>query len=341
MKVQLNDELVKSYKPVRAFTQSATEKAFVLPSPSISLDFEPTIGHFLIANHGHINKLTLLNANSGEIIQRCSNVYSNTGAFITKFTKRHAELLLAPYISEAQASGCEIQTYSLSQKSAIRSYFGHSKQVLSISQSPFDDGFASSDVGGEMRIWDPRNGHNPCIAVAPSNQLTSQRCETFVTYHPSGSILASADSISGKIRLYSIKNLQAGPFQLLESWSNTHSDEREIVDIKFSPDGSIILITTNQNNLIGIGTQEERVLYTCECVSTSSQPAVPAFSCDSKYFFVNGPSGPLIFSGMTGEFIHEIQSGNAIKVSQISCFSPKTELLVTSGEDAMVFWRLM
>ena len=345
--MQLNDSVVLSYRPGKAFIPSSDNENEVIASPTTSIDFEPSTSVLIAASHGKSNALTLFNSSLGQIIQRTFPLLpEQPGANIARFTRRSLDstILLAPIVPTGvqDENACALHTHSMLSSATIKTYVGHTSQVRAIDQSPVDESFASGDASGEVRIWDARQPNVQCAGVLRMQSSSG----ALVAYGPNGSGVYVLDTSSGTTYFFSLRKLSAGYERALKIPS-AHFANSKFVDLKVSPDGTRILITSNKNKVLGIDSvgldlddsDGSRLLFTRDCVSTRERPAQASFTADSRYFCVNGPNGPLLFKSSSGDFLHELTVGEEFHASRICCFSRKTDLLITSDEDATIFWK--
>lgn len=251
-------------------------------------------------------------------------------------------MLVAPLGSPGSENSYAIHAHSLLSSTTLKTYLGHTAQVVSLDHSPIDDSFISGDASGVVRVWDARQPKIQCAGVLQLDQASP----ALVAYENNGSGVYVTDSATGMTYFYSLRKLGSG-FERAIHVPN-HVAKSQFVDLKLSPDSSRLLLTTDQDKILGLDANpthrdmdespEHQVLFTRDCVSTPAKPAQASFSGDGQYFCVNGPRGPLIFRSSNGEFVHELYVGEICMASQICCFSPTSELLITSDEDATVFW---
>ena len=353
--VTLTDAVVSRYSACRVFTATSNvldSDRSVLLSPVTSFDIEPVEGSLGLASHGRRNAVTLFDLDAGVLIQRFNRVASENGVAQAKFTRRvvDSSCLIVPYVSPSDTLSYAIRTYSLLQSTTLRTFPGHGQQVCSLAQSPVDDVFVSADVGGEVRIWDARLALS-CVGrtrlPASADSMNADDTVT-VAFHPNGTTLAVMKSSTGTVRLFNLAKLDNGPFAVFQAGSElrlprplfagAQPDPVTYVDFRFSPTGSMLLVTTDRNICFALDPNGGKLLYQCDIVSTQMCQAVPSFSCDGKYFAVNGSGGPMVFRASDGQLVNSLQGGNSCSTSRTCCFSPRSELLVTSGEDATILW---
>ncbi|KFM75971.1 WD repeat-containing protein 82, partial [Stegodyphus mimosarum] len=126
-----------------------------------------------------------------------------------------------------------IRYLSLHDNKYIRYFSGHSKKVLSLSMSPVDDLLLSGSLDKTLRLWDLRS---------PNCQgLITQSDRPVASFDPEGLIFAVANSTED-VRLYDLRSFDKGPFN---TFAPTKEKDSDWTDLKFSPNGKMLLISTN------------------------------------------------------------------------------------------------
>jgi hypothetical protein len=298
----LSDETFSRFRPARVFLtanspQEANPSSGLVLSGLSSIDVDPVEGDFALASHGKFNALTLFNARLGVVIQRTAHIAGESGVALARFTRRTLDstVLIVPRISHSDTLSYALRTYSLLQSATVRTFAGHGQQVCSISQSPSDEGFVSGDVGGEVRVWDARSNVG-CIGrlrMPDSPSVERASTESYVSYHPDGSLISCVNATTGILRVmtFDLRNLPRGPCKSFIIPHETKSTVRIMgaephpatpLDFKVSSDGTMFVIVTDQDSVIGVDTMDGRVLFENECTSTKANQAVASFSADSK-----------------------------------------------------------
>lgn len=347
----LDDDTFTRFRPARVFESvppsSALESKYssTIVSPVTSVDIEPVDAEFAVTAHGKANLLTLFNARLGVAIQRIPHVAGEGGVLLAKFTRNNLDstVLVAPRVSYTDTLSYAIRLYSLLRNETIGTFSGHGDQVSCLLQSPSDGTFLSSDNSGEVRLWDTR-GIVPCVGKLRTLQAANQdttSATTQVAFSADGASFFCVNSASGRMRLtqFDMRKLASGPTKtiMLASTTTQAIGTDTCVDLKASPDGKMLVTTMDSDSLSAFDV-EGKLIYENNCTSNKSSTAMASFSADGKYLVVQGLAGALVFGASDGHFVCNLESGSSCSVSRICCFSPKTELLITSGEDATVFW---
>lgn len=117
------------------------------------------------------------------------------------------------------------------------SYFrGHVNKVVTLCMSPTDDKFISGSLDRTLRLWDLRSARDQeCIGCM---HLSGRPIAAF---DPTGQIFAVGVN-STCIKLYDVAMYEKGPFI---TFKMDLESQEEWIDLKFSPDGNVIMINTN------------------------------------------------------------------------------------------------
>ncbi|CAF5170896.1 unnamed protein product, partial [Rotaria magnacalcarata] len=170
--------------------------------------------------------------------------------------------------------GDSIRYLSLSDSKYIRYYTGHTKKVRSLAVSPIDKSFLSASADRTVRVWDLRSALCQGLIITPGNPV--------VDYDPDG--LAFGIGIDSQIiGLYDIRNHEKGPFEMLKYECE---GEFEWTHLKFSPNGKMILVSTNTSLILLVDAFSGVLLHTFTGhQNTKNVPLEASFSPDSKYVF--------------------------------------------------------
>lgn len=112
-------------------------------------------------------------------------------------------------------------------------YRGHTDRVVSLCMSPNDEKFLSGSLDRTLRLWDLRS--NECKGI----MNVSGR--PIAAFDPEGRTFAVGIN-SASVKLYDIRKYEVGPFVTFKMDNEKTS---EWIDMKFSPDGKVIMINTN------------------------------------------------------------------------------------------------
>lgn len=199
--------------------------------------------------------------------------------------------------------------------------------------NPLNDFFLSTSRDKSTRLWDLNKRECLCI-------IQDSNCATFDN---SGKILASVTSETNKItettknfiNLYSLQNNDYlnGPFKVFKI-----EGKEEINQIKFSPDGSMILCSMNDNKIYIIDSFEGAEKKVLQGDINSTETIIKFdISADSRYVASGSEDGNiLIWNIRTGELVQSLEAHP--NMSYCVKFSPVHTLLASSCTN-LILWH--
>lgn len=219
-----------------------------------------------------------------------------------------------------------IRYLSLHDNKYIRYFVGHTKKVTCLCMSPIDDTFLSGSMDKTLRLWDLRT--TGCQGIM---SLTSRPVAAF---DPEGLIFATGIN-SESVKLYDLRSYDKGPFS---TFKLEREKDCDWTSMKFSPDGKLILITTNGAVVRLIDAFQGQPIHSfVGHMNAKGQSLEACFSPDAQF----------VFSGSTDGKVHcwQVETGaRTILTSErhtgaIYCcqFNPKYVQMVTSCQN-MAFW---
>lgn len=122
---------------------------------------------------------------------------------------------------------------SLNTFKYLHYYRGHTDRVMTLCMSPTEDKFISGSLDRTLRLW--KLGRVDCIGIM------NLSCRPIAAFDPTGKVFAVGIN-SACIKLYEVKNFERGPFITFHMEPEANG---EWIDLKFSPDGRVIMINTN------------------------------------------------------------------------------------------------
>lgn len=162
------------------------------------------------------------------------------------------------------------------------------------------------------------------------------------------------------IRMYDARNYQEGPFAKFSLYDasvlaavepflahiqapSLNAKKLHALDLKFSPDGNQLLVTTNRGVFIHLDAFEGKLLHLFkEHGLTQSQRSDPQLGCcysaDGAYIVTGAEDGRVFFyKSSTGEFVHALPQGHNGPVMDLQ-WNPKRHLLASAGGNSTVLW---
>lgn len=116
-----------------------------------------------------------------------------------------------------------------------RYYHGHNDRVVTLCTSPNDVTFISGALDHTLRLWEL--GSPECLGI----MFLSGR--PLAAFDPTGRIFAVGIN-SATIKLYDMKMYDKGPFV---TFKMNKEEDCEWIELKFSPDGNVLMINTNSS----------------------------------------------------------------------------------------------
>ncbi|CAG0917990.1 unnamed protein product [Notodromas monacha] len=204
---------------------------------------------------------------------------------------------------------------------------------------PQQDLFMSGSAGDErtFRLWDVRSPNcQGLINLEFSNEATTHRLRFIAAFDPQG--LAFGIGAEDRIfRLFDLRSFDSGPF--IEFTLENEFDESSWHDVKFSPDGKFLAVSTSTKLLIvdAFNGDVVRVFKEHRTVGESTTgPLEPCFSPCSRY----------VLSGSTDQKLlaWNIETGNRVmmketthSICRVLKFNP-TYFMLASGGVSTNFW---
>ncbi|XP_069141823.1 WD repeat-containing protein 82-like [Argopecten irradians] len=219
-----------------------------------------------------------------------------------------------------------IRYLSLHDNKYIRYFPGHTKKVVTLNMSPINDTFLSGSLDKTIRLWDLRSQNCQGLMHLPGRPVAA--------FDPDGLIFAAGIN-SEVVKLYDLRSFDKGPFTHFKLSQDRGCDW---TGMKFSPDGKLILISTNGQVLRLIDAFQGTCLQTFMGFQNNKGiPLEASFSPDSQF----------AMCGSTDGRIHTWNTDTGVRVSVLNCdhpgpvqcvqFNPKYMMLATACTN-MAFW---
>lgn len=332
MKIQLDDELVRSLKVVKVFRED--------PDKIKAIDYSPN-GEQLISC-SEDDKVVIYDCENG--IQ--TNILNSKkyGVDLIHFThEQNAAIHSSTKVDD------KIRYLNLTHNKYLQYFAGHVKKVISLCMSPTENAFLSSALDKTLKIWDLR---------LPDSQRTLYLTgRPIAAYDPDGIIFAIGIN-SECIKLYDVR-MCGNPFA---TFKLNREKECDWTELKFSKDGKTILISTNGTITRLIDAFHGTPLQTLTGNANFTLSMLPlelvinanligylnndrkkiesSFSPDSRFIFSGSTDGLVhVWNAVTGYKICVLNGGHLNPVQCVQ-FNPKYVMLSSACTD-MAIWLPM
>ncbi|XP_054712122.1 WD repeat-containing protein 82-like [Uloborus diversus] len=309
MKMKLISYVVQSFRVAKIFTENSDRIS--------SIDFSSD-GNTLISSSDD-DSIVIYDCEKG--VHKRTLHSKKYGADLVRFT--HAE---NSAVHSSTKIDDTIRYLSLHDNKYIRYFTGHTKKVVSLSMSPIDDSLISGSLDKSVRLWDLRS---------PNCQgLIAQSGKPIASFDPEGLIFAVANN-SEDIKLYDLRSFDKGPFN---TFVPPKEDVAEWMSLKFSPNGKMLLISTNGQAVHILDAYHGKNLATFTSRANSKGiPLEASFSPDSQFVFSGSTDGTIhVWNAETGLKTTILQGGHSSPMHCVQ-FNPKYMMLV-SASTQMAFW---
>jgi len=215
---------------------------------------------------------------------------------------------------------------SLHDHKYIRYFPGHSKKVTCLCMSPIDDTFLSGSADKTLRLWDLR--------MAGAQGIMRLNSRPVAAFDPEGLIFATGIN-SELVKLYDLRSYERGPFS---TFKLEREKDCDWTDMKFSPDGKLILISTNGSAIRLIDAFQGQPIHSfVGHTNAKGQSLEASFTPDGQFVLAGSTDGKVhcwqVTTGARTILTSERHSG------PIYCcqFNPKYIHMVTSCQN-LAFW---
>ncbi|VDK51616.1 unnamed protein product [Anisakis simplex] len=240
-----------------------------------------------------------------------------------------------------------IRYLSLHDNKYIRYFPGHQKKVVTLCMSPLDDMFLSGSLDKTIRLWDLRmqSCQNKTgnigttlgcmqasdIALGFMNNakgLMHVPSRPVAAFDPEGLIFAAGIN-SDTIKLYDLRSFDKGPFMTFKVESD--SKEGDWTGLKFSPDGKMIMLTTNAACVTLLDAFKGTLIHTLRGHENNKGIELDAtFSADAQYVFSGSTDSSIcVWSAVSGQRVARLVSGHSPLIQKV-LFNPRFFMLATA-----------
>ncbi|CAI2351176.1 unnamed protein product [Caenorhabditis sp. 36 PRJEB53466] len=221
----------------------------------------------------------------------------------------------------------DVRLLSLTKKSYVRYFPGHTKRVNCITMHPRDGStFMTSSHDQTLRLWDKRTFEN----IGFMNILNVP----LVAYDPEGLLFAVATR-SESIKLFDVRSFDLGPFKTFRVMKN---DDDEWTNIEFSPCGKFILVSTMGGGVKWIDSFLGKVVHNFSShKNPNNVPLRATVSTDSQFVMVGSADRFVyVYSTDSGEITCKLRTPFPTP-AHIVAFNQK-QFLLTSISRELILW---
>ncbi|MCP9258040.1 WD repeat-containing protein 82 [Dirofilaria immitis] len=302
--MKANDKTVASMRPAKTFNDNQ--------APINSLDFSAD-GLQMISSSDD-DSIIMYDCISG---QKSRSFAHNTSNAIHCSTKVDGNKIINRI--DCCISLDVIRYLSLHDNKYIRYFPGHQKKVVTLCMSPLDDMFLSGSLDKTIRLWDLRIQSCQGLMHVPSRPVAA--------FDPEGLIFAAGIN-SDTIKLYDLRSFDKGPFTTFKVENEAKEDW---TGLKFSPDGKMIMITTNGSSVTLIDSFKGTLVHVLRGHENSKGIELDATFCaDAQYVFSGSTDSSIVaWSVTSGQRISKLASGHSPLIHKI-LFNPRFFMLATA-----------
>ncbi|KAI9907851.1 hypothetical protein PsorP6_004106 [Peronosclerospora sorghi] len=362
--VELSDSVVHSYSVARNFAPQKpqillplsklfndhffdTQKDEIVPDLRItSLDFHRNGERCVTSRSDGV--MSMINCLSGTVAKTI--LTKRYGVDIVRFT-HHSDCVI--YSSANQSNDHRIRYHSFFDNKFLRYFTGHAERVTSLMMHPTADQFLSAGMDATIRLWDIRCSDTTAI-IRSDHSPISHMC---AAYDQEG-VVFGVYTDDHLIRMYDARNYQEGPFAKFSLYDpsivaalepffakiqapNLNIKKLHALQLKFSPDGNQLLVTTNRGVFIHVDAFEGKMLHLFKEQYQNQYDDVQlgcCYSADGAYVVTGAVNGQIFFyKSSSGQFVHSLPQGHDGPVIDMQ-WNPRRHLLASAGGNSTVLW---
>lgn len=308
-------EFMRSFESVfHLFTEA---KLFPKNSNQInSIDFSKD-GNTLISS-SEDDSMVIYNCENGNLMQTINS--KKYGVDLIQYTHDPDTA-----IHSSNKENDTIRLLSLSTKNYSQYFSGHDEKVVALCMSPVSDTFLSGSLDKTVRLWDLRTANSEGLMVLNGRPV--------VNFDPEGLLFAVGINRTS-VKLYDIRYYEKGPFCTFEL---PQFNAYDWTGLKFSPNGKMIMIYSNGNEIYTIDAFSGNLLQTFQKYANETGLFEASFSPDSKFIFSGCKNGNIYcWSALTGKKKIAYKSSNTAPVQCLK-FNPQYHLMA-SASTVTSFW---
>ncbi|RLN68441.1 hypothetical protein BBP00_00000999 [Phytophthora kernoviae] len=340
---ELTDAVLRSYSVARNFAPQEDED----PNATItSLDFHRNGERCVTSRNDGV--LSLINCLSGTVAKTIFT--KRYGVGLVRFT-HHPDCVI--FSSANSANDHRIRYHSFFDNKFLRYYTGHTDKVTSLMMHPTADEFISSGMDGTIRLWDLRNSDTSAI-IRVDHLPVAHIC---AAYDQEG-VVFGVYTDDHLIRMYDARNYQEGPFAKFSLYDQSimsavdpylaqlqapslNVKKMHALDLKFSPDGNQLLVTTNRGVFLHLDAFEGKLLHLFKEHGASQRGEAQlgcCYSSDGAYAVTGSEDGRVFFyKSNTGQYVLQFPQGHNGPIVDLQ-WNPRRHLLASGGGNSTVLW---
>lgn len=306
--LKLNEQTIRNFRVAKIFKENS--------APINSMDFDLQ-GTSLISSSDD-DQIVIYDCQNGQPKRQLNS--KKYGVDMIRFT--HAANTAIHGSTKVDDT---IRYLSLHDNKYIRYFHGHNQKVVTLSMSPVDDTFLSGSLDKTLRLWDLRSPNCQGVMHLPGRPVAA--------FDPEGLIFAAGIN-SEFVKLYDLRSFDKGPFA---TFKLPQECECDWTNLKFSPDGKTILISTNGTVIRLIDAYQGGPLQTFDGIQNKGLNLEASFTPDSKFVLSGSADGKIhCWNALTGHRVVILNSEHKGPVNRVQ-FNPKYMLLASACSN-MSFW---
>ncbi|XP_065900981.1 WD repeat-containing protein 82-like [Dysidea avara] len=194
-----------------------------------------------------------------------------------------------------------IRYLSLHDNKYLRYFPGHTKRVVALQMSPVNDTFLTGSMDKTVRLWDLKSPNCQGIMHLAGKPVAS--------FDPEG-LIFSVGVESKMVKLYDLRSFDKGPFATFHVRQDFA--ECEWSNIKFSPDGKLILISTNISQIRILDSFQGNEIATLSGhLNNQGIPLEASFTPDSQFVLSGSQDGTVhIWEAESGHKLCVLEGGH-------------------------------
>ncbi|TMW60680.1 hypothetical protein Poli38472_000722 [Pythium oligandrum] len=341
--VELNDALLRRYNVAKNLVPQEEEER---DAAMTAISFHQQ-GDVCVTSRND-GVVSVINCLSGMITKTIFT--KRYGVDLIKYT-HHPDCIL--FSSMNDANDFRIRYHSVFDNKFLRYYSGHTNRVTSLMMHPTADEFLTASLDGTIRLWDVRCADT--VALIRTDHMPVNR--VCAAYDQEG-VVFGVYTDDHLIRMYDARNYQEGPFAKFSLYDNSilrvlephlaqlqaenlNIKKLHAVDIKFSPDGNQLLVTTNRGVFLHLDAFEGHLLHMFHQHASSQTASIKlgaAYTPDGMYVTTGSEDGHVfVYRAATGELVHKLPRGHQGDVTDLQ-WNPQRHLLGSVGGNSTVLW---